>query len=168
MHSYHTKPSCEGYDFQEVFHGTFGRTGFENSHHHIKEFDQPLMDEVAHLEEAKHAAATAVTTLLSVQNAFPRLHGADSDPSEWKKSHEAAIKAERLVVKCRIAMLNKLIPQHDILTNMTQSLDEGRHSVFAAVNYRQLIANNDNDKAIALRSFVSGTLSSPIAWTMNA
>jgi hypothetical protein len=152
MHSYHTKPSCEGYDFQEVFHGTFGRTGFENSHHHIKAFDQPLMDEVAHLEEAKHAAATAVTTLLSVQNAFPRLHGADSDPSEWKKSHEAAIKAERLVVKCRIAMLNKLIPQHDILTNMTQSLDEGRHSVFAAVNYRQLVANNDKDKAIAVQT----------------
>lgn len=130
-----TVPSANGYDFEDVFHDGFGRAGFEDDEHNIKRFDQPVMEEVAKLDEAKRAAAAAVTALINVQSRFPAASQEEPDPVEWKEPQEAALVAERVVVKCRVAMLNKLIA--DPLSNVALAMPKTT-VINASVQYRHL------------------------------
>lgn len=152
----HTVPAASGYEFEEVFHGGFGRAGFEDDEHRLKHFDEPVMDEALKLDEAKRAAAKAVTELISVQARFPRAAEAEDDPEEWREPHEAAVLAERVVVKCRIAMLNRMLRFKE--TNMVLRVlqdpnsDEPALPVHTSVQYRRLQTAGAGTKMFALQS----------------
>ena len=87
------------YRFEEVFKGGYGETAMVDASGEPKVFDQPFMKEMLELEAAKQNAAeeSRKVALFEIGS------------RERVERTESHIKAEHLVVKRRIAMLNRLI-----------------------------------------------------------
>jgi hypothetical protein len=120
-----TVPDEQRYDFEQVFNGDFGSTGFVNSNGGKKFYDDPIMDEVIRLDEVKRWAASVV----------PQVRLTKDD-----KAKEEAIEAEKAVVYCRIDLINALIenrPQNALCLQVNSKRKQG-----VSVSYRLLEDRN--------------------------
>ena len=129
--------TARDYDFDDkLFRGGFGRSGIEDEQHKLKKYDEPVMEEVVALEEAKKEAQIAMTDLLSCKNR--------EDAGEV---HEDVIAKEHNVVECRIAVMNRFFQDEDD-ANLCNRVDVGRdhHLVKTSVTYKQY-QNKNHDRS---------------------
>ena len=149
LQAYRWAPYEADYKFEEAFPGKFGRGGFEDADGFPKKFNDPIMDEVVKLDAAKQYAAEIMNAHLAMKD----------DDDDQTGGTEKVFNAERNVVKCRIALLNRLIEaDNDILCHKIQN-----PTVKTSVRYRHMVEKNDSHDGTP-RLF---EVRSPLAWQNN-
>ena len=139
------------YRFEEVFKGSYGATAMVDPSGEPKTFDQPFMKEMLELEAAKQHAAEESRKVTLFESGTP----------ERREQTESHVKAEHLVVRRRIALLNRLISEP---TNVLCFKGEARpEHLRTAVKYR-LLQRNDAGHLFQRQTQQAWHLSSSWEW----
>lgn len=112
-------PDENNFDFEEIFNGDFGVNGFTDSTGAEKERQDPVLEEVGQLDDAKRWAAVAVSEL----------------PFR-KDGNSEAVMAESAVVHYRIALINRLLRDPPRTPLCIQVISKRKEQV--SVGYRLL------------------------------
>lgn len=116
------------YRFESVFPGKYGATALIDSAGDPKSFKQPFMKEMLELEAAKQNAADE-----------SRKVALEEEGSDQRKIQAGVhVEAERLVVRRRVALINRLITEHHTPLCFKSHRSQPHSLLDTAVRYRLL------------------------------